>query len=79
MQHRQAHPVTITLPFQMLTMADKIAKKEGRNRSELFREALRAYFWKKRWETIQVYGAKKAQKKGLKEEDIETLVDELRS
>ncbi|MBI4248089.1 MAG: ribbon-helix-helix protein, CopG family [Elusimicrobia bacterium] len=79
MQNRQAQPITITIPPQMLAIADKIARKEGRTRSDLFREALRAYFWKKRWEAIQTYGAKKVRAKGLKEEDIEGLIDELRS
>lgn len=75
---RHAQPVTITVPTQMLAMADKLAKKEGRTRSEVFREAIRAYFWKRRWEAIQVYGAKKAKETGLKEEDIEGIVDEVR-
>lgn len=75
MQNRQAQPVTITVPPQMLAIADRIARKEGRTRSDLFREALRAYFWKKRWEAVQTFG-----KRGrtIKEQDIEGLVDELR-
>ena len=78
MLHRQALPVTITLPPQLLSIADRIAKREGRTRSELFREALRAFFWKKRWEAIQVYGADIAKRKGIKEEDIEDIVDSFR-
>lgn len=78
--NRQAQPVTITVPFSLLQAADKIAKKEGRTRSELFREALRAYFWKRRWEDIQIYGAKKAKEHGIKtDEDIERIIDEGRA
>lgn len=77
--NRQAQPVTITLPPKLLSMADKIAKAEGRSRSELFREALRAFFWKRRWESVQAYGAKRAKETGLKEEDIEGIVDQVRS
>lgn len=78
--NRQAQPVTITVPFNILRAADKLAKKEGRTRSELFREALRAYFWKKRWEEIQTYGARKAKQSGIKSDaDIERIIDEGRS
>lgn len=80
MPNRQAQPVTITVPPKMLAMADKIAKKEGRTRSEVFREAIRAYFWKRRWEAVQAYGAQQARKKGIKtDEDIERIIDEGRS
>lgn len=40
MQNRYAQPITITLPPDMLDAANRIAKREGRTRSELFREAL---------------------------------------
>lgn len=75
---RIAQPVTITLPPKLLRVADRIAKAEGRSRSELFRDALRAFLWKRRWETIQAYGAQRAKETGLKEDDIEDIVDEVR-
>lgn len=74
MANRQAQPVTITLPTKLLATADKIAKEEGHTRSELFREALRALLWKRRWEAIQSYGAKLAKGKGITEEKIDELV-----
>lgn len=77
--NRLAQPVTITLPHKLLSVADKIAKAEGRSRSELFREALRAFLWKRRWESIQTYGSKRVHATGLKEAEIEGLVDEVRS
>ena len=46
--NRRAQPVTTTLPPKLLSVADKIAKAEGRSRSELFREAPRAFLWKRR-------------------------------
>jgi len=49
-------------------------------RSELFREALRQYIKRRRWEKIREYGAKKAAELGIKsEKDIEKLIDEYRS
>lgn len=75
---RIAQPVTITLPPKLLRVADRIAKAEGRSRSELFRDALRAFLWKRKWEAVQVHGAQKVRETGLKEEDIEGVVDEVR-
>lgn len=75
---RIAQPVTITLPPKLLRVADRIAKAEGRSRSELFRDALRAFLWKRKWEAVQAYGAHKARETGLKEADIEGVVDEVR-
>jgi metal-responsive CopG/Arc/MetJ family transcriptional regulator len=79
MTHRQAQPVTITLPTKLLHTADKIAKQEGHTRSELFREALRALVWKRRWEVIQAYGAQKTKGMDLSDEKIDALVHEMRS
>ena len=75
---RHAQPITITMPHKLLLIADKIAKQEGRSRSELFRDALRAFLWKRKWEMVQAYGSQKAKETGLKEEDIESIVDEVR-
>jgi metal-responsive CopG/Arc/MetJ family transcriptional regulator len=76
---RQALPVTITVPPGLLAKADSLARKEGRSRSGLFREGLRALMWKRRWESLQAYGSRVAKKKGLKEADIEGIVDRIRS
>ncbi len=78
--NRISQPITITLPPQLLKVANKIAKEEGRSRSELFRDAIRAFLWKRRWEAIQTYGAKKAKEMGIKtDEDIERIIDEGRA
>lgn len=75
---RIAQPVTITLPPKLLRVADRIAKAEGRSRSELFRDALRAFLWKRKWEAVQTYGAQRVMETGLKEENIEGIVDDVR-
>ncbi len=79
MANRQAQPVTITVPPTLLSAADQLAKDEGRTRSELFREGLRALLWKRRWESIQAYGSKLAKRKGLKQKTIERIIDGIRS
>jgi metal-responsive CopG/Arc/MetJ family transcriptional regulator len=73
-----AHAISITVPENLLSAADRIAKEEGHTRSELFREALRALLWKRRWEAVQAFGAGIAEKKGLNDEQIDALIHELR-
>lgn len=68
--------MTVTLPPKLYQLADKLAKEEGRTRSELFREALRTYVWERKWRRLQAYGTKRAKELGIKEEDIERLIDE---
>lgn len=76
MQLRHSQPVTVTLPPKLYQLAGKLAKEEGRTRSELFREALRTYVWERKWRKLQAYGTKRAKELGIKEEDIERLIDE---
>ena len=79
MAHRQAQPVTITVPVKLLNAADRIAKEESHTRSELFREALRALIWKRRWEAIQAYGSKKAKAMNLTEKQLDAFIHDVRS
>ena len=67
---------TISLPPEIVKQIEKIIKEEGMTKSELFREALREYIRKRRWEKIREYGARKAAELGVKEEDVERLIDE---
>lgn len=66
----------IALPVDLVKRADKVAKREYRNRSELIREALRVYLTDKaRWEEIFAYGKKQAKKIGVKsEQDVVRIV-----
>lgn len=69
---------TISLPAEIMKEAEEVAKREGRTKSELLREALRQYLWNRRWRELQLYGAQRAKAFGLTEEDVERLVDEYR-
>lgn len=71
--------INISLPSDLLKSADKLAKKESRTRSELIREALRAYVRElSAWEEIFEYGKKQAEKLGIKQKDVPRLIDEYR-
>ena len=54
---------------------DGMAKREYRNRSELIREALRAYLRKQEsWDQIYAYGRRVAKKMNIKsEEDVNRI------
>jgi metal-responsive CopG/Arc/MetJ family transcriptional regulator len=63
----------------MVEQIEKLAKEERMTKSEFFREAVRQYIRKKRWEKIREYGTQKAAELEIKEEDVERLIDEYRS
>lgn len=70
---------TISLPPKLARQVDKIAKQEGRSRSELFREAVRQYIARReRWEKLFDYASKEAEARGLSEADVDRAVDEHR-
>jgi metal-responsive CopG/Arc/MetJ family transcriptional regulator len=76
----QTQTLNISLPKNLVQKIDEVAQKEYRNRSELIREALRAYLKDLReWEELFNFGQKQARRLGIKsEKDIERLVSEYR-
>lgn len=70
---------TISLPPAMNRDALQLAQQERRTKSELVREALRAYLVSHRWQALQQVAALRAQRRGVRSEaDIEGLIDDLR-
>ncbi|MDR1315439.1 MAG: ribbon-helix-helix domain-containing protein [Spirochaetales bacterium] len=64
---------TVNISFQeeLLEQIDRIAQKEARTRSELIREAARAYIErKKKWESIFSYGESLSSKYKFTEDDV---------
>jgi predicted transcriptional regulator len=61
---RTTKTLSVTLPPEMLTRAEQMAKKEHRTMSELVREALRQYERKNWWDEINAYGRTTAQAAG---------------
>lgn len=76
---RTSEVISITLPPKMLREAERLAKKEGRTRSELFREALRRYLAEQSLRELQRYGTQQAEMLGIQsDEDILRLIKEYR-
>lgn len=71
-------PLTVSVPSELATKFEKLAKAEAKNKSQLFREMVSVYEQRRREEeflSLQRYGAKQARKKGvLTEADVEALV-----
>jgi len=65
--------VTVNISFQdsLLSDIDRVAKKEARSRSELLREAARAYIQRQeRWNDIFALGKRVARRNKLQPEDV---------
>lgn len=76
---RTTKTISISLPPEMLKQAERVAKKEGRTKSELVREALRRYIQARQWEELNSYGRARARELGIREEDIDRLIREYRT
>ncbi|PKA02974.1 CopG family ribbon-helix-helix protein [Leptospira ellisii] len=64
---------TVNISFEkaLLKEIDKIAKREHRSRSELIREAARAYIEKKtRWQAIFDFTLKATDRSDISEKDV---------
>lgn len=75
---RTTKTLSVTLPPEMLSRAEKLAKRENRTMSELVREALRYYEQQRWWGEINAYGRTRAEAMGVSEADVDSLIHEAR-
>jgi len=75
---RTTKTLSITIPPEMLSRAEALAKKENRTMSELVREALRWYERQRWWEETNAYGRARAETLGIREQDVDRLIHEYR-
>ncbi len=75
--------LAVSVPPEAADDFERMARDEGRNKSELFREMLRvyrAYRETGRFDTLQRYGAARARLLGIRDEhDVERLIEESRA
>ena len=69
---------SLSLPSDLVRQAERLAKEEGRTKTEVFREALRRYSEEKRWRRLKRYGAGRARKAGMTAADVGHAVREYR-
>jgi CopG family transcriptional regulator/antitoxin EndoAI len=75
---RTSKTLSLSLPLELAREAERIAKREGRTKSEVFREAIRRYIQERRWMDLRRYGAQQARKLGIREPEVERVVQEYR-
>lgn len=82
MSQRVSRVLAVSVPPETADDFDGIAREEGRNRSELFREMLRiyrAYRENATFESLQRYGAARARALGVRDEaDVDRVIREAR-
>jgi metal-responsive CopG/Arc/MetJ family transcriptional regulator len=63
--------ISVSFPKEMAVELDKVAKESGRTRSEIVKEALRAYLWEERFKTLRGKIRPKAKTRGfVTDEDV---------
>ena len=75
---RTSKPLSLSIPPDLAREAERIAKREGRTKSELFREALPRYIQEQRWMRLRQYGAQQVRKLGVREPEVERIIEEYR-
>ncbi len=82
MTRRTTQVVAVSVPPESAQDFERIARDEGRNKSELFREMLRVYRAYREtgvFEALQRYGGARARALGVRDEsDVERLIEEAR-
>lgn len=75
---RTSRVLAVSVPPEVAREFDRLAEREGRNRSELFREMLRiyrVYRETRTFESLQRYGAARAAGAGIRTEaDVRRLI-----
>ncbi|MCX6577537.1 MAG: ribbon-helix-helix protein, CopG family [Candidatus Aminicenantes bacterium] len=63
--------ISVSFPEEMAVELDKLAKESGRTRSEIVKEALRAFLWEERFRTFRTTIRPKVKKRGfVTDEDV---------
>jgi metal-responsive CopG/Arc/MetJ family transcriptional regulator len=80
---RTAVTIGFSVPPETAGLVERMAQREGRSKSELFRDMVRVYREQRElevFEELSAYGRERAAKLGIRtEEDVERLISEARS
>jgi CopG family transcriptional regulator/antitoxin EndoAI len=69
---------SLSLPSDLVREVERLAKQEGRTKTEILREALRRYGQERRWRRLQRCGAGRARTVGVREAGVERAAQEFR-
>lgn len=63
--------ISVSLPEEVAVELDRLAKASGRTKSEIVKEALRAFLWEERFRSFRSRIRRKAKKRGfVTDEDV---------
>lgn len=71
--------LSVSVPDELIADAEDLARSQGKTKSEVVREALRRHVQHERYGELRVYGRRQAEVRGVGPEDVEGLIDDLRS
>ncbi|HEX3909519.1 MAG TPA: ribbon-helix-helix protein, CopG family [Solirubrobacteraceae bacterium] len=74
-----ARLLSVSIPDDLAAEAEALAAATGKTKSEVVRDALRRHVQHERLAELQRYGRSQAEARGVGPEDVEGLIDELRS
>ena len=76
---RTTKTITFSLPPEMSDQLRELARRDGRNRSALIREALARYMEECEWQSLLEYGLERGREAGIGPEDVPRLIEEYRA
>lgn len=71
--------LSVSIPDELMEGTEALARDQGRTKSEVVREALKAHLLQSRLEVVWAYGDDWAEAQGIAPEDVESLIDEVRA
>jgi predicted transcriptional regulator len=71
--------LSVSIPDDLAAEAEALARATGKTKSELVREALRRHIQHECFVELQRYGRDRAEARGVGPEEVERLIDELRT
>jgi CopG family transcriptional regulator/antitoxin EndoAI len=71
--------LSVSIPDELMLEAEAVARSQGKTKSELVRDALRRQIELERFRELQRYGRRQAEERGIGPEDVERLVEEVRT
>ncbi len=75
----KARTLNISLPSNLVTLMDQVAKKQFSSRSDLIRIAIVSYMKRQEmWAVLFSQGGSNAKKAKLKEGEVERIIDDYR-
>ena len=70
--------LSLTLPTNLLRVAERLARSEGRSKSQVFCDTLRFYVEEGKWRDLQRYGARRAKDLRIAEHDVNRAIGDYR-